>query len=102
MLAVLEVLESAPGRDVVLNLLKMINLVCAVRVVLLKSMNTESKDLQMIATEPGVLENLCLIGAIPVIKTFTGRRYSLQTRLEAATFVGSLTNSALTLQMFIS
>jgi hypothetical protein len=65
---------------------------------------SESADarLQMVATEPSVLENLCLIGAIPILKTFTGRRYSLETRLEAATFVGALTGSALTLQMFIS
>lgn len=82
MLAVLEVLEAAPHRDVVYNLLKLVNL--------------------MIATDPAVLENLCLIGAIPILKTFTGRRYSLAIRLEAATFVGSLTSSALTLQMFIS
>jgi hypothetical protein len=68
------------------------------------SIPSESADArqQMVATEPSVLENLCLIGAIPILKTFTGRRYSLETRLEAATFVGALTGSALTLQMFIS
>jgi hypothetical protein len=56
----------------------------------------------MIAGDASVLENLCLIGAIPVLKVFTGRRYPLETRLQAATFVGSLTSSTLTLQMFIS
>ncbi|KAJ9103878.1 hypothetical protein QFC21_002340 [Naganishia friedmannii] len=82
MLAVLEVLEIKPSRDVTLNLLKIINMT--------------------VAADPGVMEHVCLTGGIPVVMNFISKRYSLETRLEASVFVKSLTSSALTLQMFIS
>ncbi|OCF43911.1 STE/STE11/CDC15 protein kinase [Kwoniella heveanensis CBS 569] len=82
LLAVLEVLESRLSREVAVRLLKIVNL-------------TVTSDVEM-------LESFCLIGGIPVIIPFTSKRHSLETRLEASTFIQQLTRSALTLQMFIS
>ncbi|WVF69329.1 hypothetical protein IAT40_004105 [Kwoniella sp. CBS 6097] len=82
LLAVLEVLESRLSREVAVRLLKLVNLIVAA-------------DVEM-------LESFCLIGGIPVIIPFTSKRHSLETRLEASTFIQQLTRSALTLQMFIS
>ncbi|GHJ83897.1 hypothetical protein NliqN6_0299 [Naganishia liquefaciens] len=82
MLAVLEVLEAKPSRDVTLNLLKIVNMAVTV-------------DLS-------VMEHICLTGGIPIIMNFISKRYSLETRLEASSFVKCLTSSPLTLQMFIS
>ncbi|WVQ96827.1 hypothetical protein IAU59_003934 [Kwoniella sp. CBS 9459] len=82
LLAVLEVLESRLSREVAVRLLKLVNLIV-------------TSDVEM-------LESFCLIGGIPVIIPFTSKRHSLETRLEASTFIQQLTRSALTLQMFIS
>nr|XP_019045791.1 STE/STE11/CDC15 protein kinase [Kwoniella bestiolae CBS 10118]OCF24721.1 STE/STE11/CDC15 protein kinase [Kwoniella bestiolae CBS 10118] len=82
MLAILEVLESRLSRDVAVRLLKLVNLIV-------------TSDLEM-------LESFCLIGGIPVIIPYTSKKHSLETRLEASTFIQQLTSSALTLQMFIS
>ncbi|WRT67650.1 uncharacterized protein IL334_004622 [Kwoniella shivajii] len=82
MLAILEVLESRLSRDVAVRLLKIVNLIV-------------TSDVEM-------LESFCLIGGIPVIIPFTSKKHSLETRLEASTFIQQLTSSALTLQMFIS
>ncbi|KAJ9117782.1 hypothetical protein QFC20_000061 [Naganishia adeliensis] len=103
MLAVLEVLETKPSRDVTLNLLGIVNMA--------------------VAADLSVMEHICLTGGIPVImvsrprglaikhaaqaaniveQNFISKRYSLETRLEASLFVRRLTSSALTLQMFIS
>ncbi|GFZ45328.1 non-specific serine/threonine protein kinase [Saitozyma sp. JCM 24511] len=82
MLAVLEVLESRLSRDVAVRLLKIVNLI--------------------VGTDVDMLESFCLIGGIPVIIPYTSRKHSLETRLEASTFIQQLTRSAITLQMFIS
>ncbi|WVO23738.1 uncharacterized protein IAS62_005094 [Cryptococcus decagattii] len=82
LIAVLEVLESRLRRDVIVRLLKLVNLI--------------------VTSDVELLESFCLIGGIPVIIPYTSKKHSLETRLEASTFVRQLTRSALTLQMFIS
>ncbi|WWD18350.1 hypothetical protein CI109_102800 [Kwoniella shandongensis] len=82
MIAILEVLESRLSRDVAVRLLKLVNMIVI-------------SDVEM-------LESFCLIGGIPVIIPYTSKRHSLETRLEASTFIQQLTRSPLTLQMFIS
>ncbi|KAG9292597.1 hypothetical protein G9A89_006968 [Geosiphon pyriformis] len=48
-------------------------------------------------------ENFCLVGGIPVIKSFTSKRYSYDTRLRAAHFIHHVCNqSTMTLLMFVS
>lgn len=82
LIAVLEVLEARLRRDVIVRLLKLVNLI--------------------VASDVELLESFCLIGGIPVIIPYTSKKHSLETRLEASTFIRQLTRSALTLQMFIS
>ncbi|KAG8761646.1 hypothetical protein FRC14_000030 [Serendipita sp. 396] len=83
MLAILEVLESKPSRDVVLRLLEIINL--------------------LVDADYGILESFCLIGGIPVLMGFTSKKYSSECRLEASKTIRMLCHtSVLTLQMFIS
>ncbi|KIY55323.1 STE/STE11/CDC15 protein kinase [Cryptococcus deuterogattii 99/473] len=82
LIAVLEVLESRLRRDVIVRLLKLVNLI--------------------VTSDVELLESFCLIGGIPVIIPYTSKKHSLETRLEASTFIRQLTRSALTLQMFIS
>lgn len=82
LIAVLEVLESRLSRDVVVRLLKLVNLI--------------------VTSNVELLESFCLIGGIPVIIPYTSKKHSLETRLEASRFIRQLTRSALTLQMFIS
>lgn len=81
-MAVVEVLEARRGRQVNLNLLRIINLV--------------------VAADTTYLESFCLVGGIPTIMLFTSTEHPLETRLEASTFVESLTGTESTLQMFIS
>ena len=48
-------------------------------------------------------ENLCLVGAIPVVMTFTSKRFNHDIRLEAAHFVYAMCSSSnLTLQFVLS
>lgn len=81
-----------------------------------------SPTLQIVINDAGLLESCCHVGGIPVVmvgpstlsrclfwlclciheQTFTSKKYSLDIRLEASTFVRCLSSSALTLQMFIS
>nr|KIR86181.1 STE/STE11/CDC15 protein kinase [Cryptococcus tetragattii IND107] len=68
--------------DVIVRLLKLVNLI--------------------VTSDVELLESFCLIGGIPVIIPYTSKKHSLETRLEASTFIRQLTRSALTLQMFIS
>ncbi|EJU03326.1 Pkinase-domain-containing protein [Dacryopinax primogenitus] len=83
MLAMLEVLESNPSRDVVRRLLHLIN--------------------TLVTCDMGILESFCLIGGIPVVMSFTSKKFSTECRVEASNFVRSLcTSSPMTLQMFIS
>ncbi|QRV77490.1 kinase domain protein [Ceratobasidium sp. AG-Ba] len=83
MLAILEVLESKPSRDVTIRLLKIVNL--------------------LVGGDLGFLESFCLIGGIPVVMAFTTKKYSTECRVEASNFIRVLCHtSVLTLQMFIS
>ncbi|GJJ15641.1 hypothetical protein Clacol_009919 [Clathrus columnatus] len=83
LLAILEVLESKPSRDVVLKLMQIVNL--------------------LVISDIGILESFCLIGGIPVLMGFTSKKYSSECRLEASNFIRLLCHSSvLTLQMFIS
>ncbi|KAH7337093.1 hypothetical protein B0J17DRAFT_718990 [Rhizoctonia solani] len=83
MLTILEVLESKPSRDVIILLLKIINL--------------------LVTSDLGFLESFCLIGGIPVVMSFTTKKYSTECRVEASNFIRVLCQtSVLTLQMFIS
>ncbi|KAH8830757.1 hypothetical protein DL96DRAFT_1594203 [Flagelloscypha sp. PMI_526] len=83
MLAILEVLEGKCGRDVILRLLRIVNL--------------------LVNADLGFLESFCLIGGIPVMMGFTSKKYPSECRLEASEFIRLLCHtSVLTLQMFIS
>ncbi|KAK8244262.1 hypothetical protein HDK90DRAFT_516974 [Phyllosticta capitalensis] len=82
MLPMLEILESTPSRDVILNLLKIVNII--------------------ILDNVEIQENLCFIGGIPIITRFAHRKYSSEIRQEAAAFVRQMyQTSTLTLQMFV-
>ncbi|KZS90479.1 hypothetical protein SISNIDRAFT_475331 [Sistotremastrum niveocremeum HHB9708] len=83
MLAILEILESKPSREVALKLLQIVNL--------------------LVTADIGFLESFCLIGGIPVMMGFTSKKYSAESRIEASNFVRLLCHtSVLTLQMFIA
>ncbi|KAJ7202878.1 hypothetical protein GGX14DRAFT_653362 [Mycena pura] len=83
MLAILEVLEGKCSRDVSMRLLQMINL--------------------LVNANLGFLESFCLIGGIPVMMSFTSKRFPSECRLEASNFIRLLCHtSVMTLQMFIS
>ncbi|KAG8995688.1 hypothetical protein FRB94_008863 [Tulasnella sp. JGI-2019a] len=83
LLAIVDVLEGSPSREVIAKLLRIVNL--------------------LVLADVGTLEGFCLIGGIPVVMTFTTKKYSSECRLEASHFVRLLCHSSvLTLQMFIS
>lgn len=82
-LPILEILDSCRNRDVVSNLLKIVNAV--------------------IFDDYEVQENLCFVGGIPIINRFASKKYPREIRLEAAAFVQQMyQSSVLTLQMFVS
>ncbi|KAJ7211039.1 hypothetical protein B0H12DRAFT_389215 [Mycena haematopus] len=83
MLAILEVLEGKCSRDVSMRLLQIINL--------------------LVNANLGFLESFCLIGGIPVMMSFTSKKFPSECRLEASNFIRLLCHtSVMTLQMFIS
>ena len=83
MLPILEILETCRNRDVIINLLKIVN--------------------GIMYDDVEIQENLCFVGGIPIITKFASKRYSSEIRLEAAAFVRQMfQTSTLTLQMFIS
>lgn len=83
MLPILEILDTCERRDVVLRLLKIVNMIIF-----------ENQEIQ---------ENLCFVGGIPIITKFAHKKYTSEIRLEAAAFVRQMyQTSLLTLQMFIS
>ena len=83
MLPILEILETCRHRDVIFNLLKIVN--------------------GIISNDVEIQENLCFVGGIPIITKFASRKYSSEIRLEAAAFVRQMfQTSTLTLQMFVS
>jgi hypothetical protein len=83
MLPILEILEICDRKDVLLRLLKIVNLIVFE--------NVET------------LENLCFVGGIPIISVFAHKKFSSEIRHEAAAFVRQICQtSTLALQMFIS
>lgn len=83
MLPMLEILEGCRRRDIIFNLLKIIN--------------------SIIYNDYEIQENLCFVGGIPIINEFASKKYPREIRLEAATFVQQMyQSSTLTLQMFVS
>ncbi|MCJ1473058.1 hypothetical protein MMC13_001707 [Lambiella insularis] len=83
MLPILEILESCRRRDIIFNLLRIVNLITF--------------------DEVEIQENLCFVGGIPIITKFASKRYSSEIRLQAADFVRQMyQTSTLTLQMFVS
>ncbi|KAJ3845006.1 armadillo-type protein [Lentinula raphanica] len=83
MLAILEVLEGYHSREIVLQLLRIVNL--------------------LVTENVSFLESFCLVGGIPVVMGFTSKRFPSECRLEASNFIRLLCHtSVLTLQMFIS
>ena len=83
MLPILEILESCKRRDVIADLLRLVNLI--------------------ILDDVEVQENLCFVGGIPIITKFASRKYPSDIRIEAATFVQQMCEtSTLTLQMLVS
>jgi len=83
MLPILEILETSERREIILRLLKIVNMIIF-----------ENQEIQ---------ENLCFVGGIPIITKFAHKKYTSEIRLEAAAFVRQMyQTSLLTLQMFIS
>ncbi|KAH8693148.1 serine-threonine kinase SepH [Talaromyces proteolyticus] len=83
MLPMLEILEGCRRRDIIFNLLKIINWI--------------------IYNDYEIQENLCFVGGIPIINEFASKKYPQEIRLEAAAFVQQMyQSSTLTLQMFVS
>ncbi|KAI1970674.1 Protein kinase of the Mitotic Exit Network [Ophidiomyces ophidiicola] len=83
MLPILEILDTCRRRDVISNLLKIVN--------------------SIIFNDFEVQENLCFVGGIPIINKFASKKYPREIRLEAAAFVQQMyQTSTLTLQMFVS
>lgn len=83
MLPILEILETCRHRDILCNLLKIVN-------------TTIFSDVE-------IQENLCFVGGIPIITKFASKKYPSEIRLEAAAFVRQMfQTSTLTLQMFVS
>ncbi|KAF9362321.1 hypothetical protein BGX34_006409 [Mortierella sp. NVP85] len=79
----LDLIENCNQQNLVLKLLKVLNL--AIR---------GNIELQ---------ESLCLVGAIPVLLRYTSRRYSKEIQMAAAIFIQHICHTnTLTLQMFIS
>lgn len=83
MLPILEILDMCRRRDIITNLLKIVNAI--------------------IFDDYEIQENLCFIGGIPIINEFASKKYPQEIRLEAAAFVQQMyQTSTLTLQMFVS
>ncbi|KAG4306386.1 hypothetical protein PORY_000374 [Pneumocystis oryctolagi] len=83
MLPILEILDVCQRRDLIFQLLKIVNIVV--------DGNVEAQ------------ENLCFIGGIPVIIKFASKKYPYDIRIEAAFFVKMLyQSSSVVLQMFLS
>ena len=83
MLPILELLETCRHRDIIGNLLRIVNTIV--------KGDTETQ------------ENLCFVGGIPIITQFASKRFPSEIRLEAAAFIKQMFEaSTLTLQMFVS
>ncbi|OCK83656.1 Pkinase-domain-containing protein [Lepidopterella palustris CBS 459.81] len=82
MLPILEILGTNPPRDIVLRLLKIVNMI--------------------ILEDAEAQESLSFLGGIPIVSGFSHKKYPSEIRKEAAAFVRQMyQTSTLTLQMFI-
>ncbi|KAK0564035.1 Protein kinase of the Mitotic Exit Network [Tilletia horrida] len=82
-LTIVQMLEVTRAKSVIGGLLSVVNLI--------------------IEDDPGAQETLCLIGAIPVVMTFTSKRFSHGFRQQAAQFLFTMcSTSSLTLQFVLS
>ena len=83
MLPILEILETCRHRDIIFNLLRIVN------TIIFNDVETQ--------------ENLCFVGGIPIITKFASKKHPSEIRLEAAAFTRQLfQTSTLALQMFVS
>lgn len=83
MLPILEILETCRHRDIVFNLLRIVNTI--------------------IFNNVEIQENLCFVGGMPIITKFASKKHPSEIRLEAAAFIRQMfQTSTLTLQMFVS
>ena len=83
MLPILEILESCRHRDIIFNLLRIVN------TIIFGDVETQ--------------ENVCFVGGIPIITRYASKRFPSEIRLEAAAFIRQMfQTSTLTLQMFVS
>ena len=83
MLPILEILETCRHRDIIFNLLRIVNTI--------------------IFSDVESQENLCFVGGIPIITQYASKRFPSEIRLEAAAFIRQMfQTSTLTLQMFVS
>ena len=83
MLPLLEILETCKRRDIILDLLKVINAIVL-------------PDVQL-------QENVCFLGGVAIIAQYASRKYPNDIRVEAASFVEAMCySSTLGLQMFVS
>lgn len=83
MLPILEILETCRHRDIIFNLLKIVNTI--------------------ISGDVETQENVCFVGGIPIITHYASKRFPSEIRLEAAAFIRQMfETSTLTLQMFVS
>ena len=83
MLPILEILETSRHRDIIFNLLRIVN------TIIFGDVETQ--------------ENLCFVGGIPLITRYASKKFPSEIRLEAAAFVRQMfQTSTLTLQMFVS
>ncbi|KAG0217908.1 hypothetical protein BGX33_009207 [Mortierella sp. NVP41] len=79
----LDLIENSKHQNLILKLLNILNMV--------------------IRNDFALQENLCLVGAIPVLIKYTSKRYGKEIQLAAALFIQQICHAnSLTLQMFIS
>src|SRR6202012_3223890 len=97
MLPILEILEVSERKDIILRLLKVINLVGRF------PGNTWLLTVKITFENVEMLENLCFVGGIPIVSEFALKQLSTEIRHEAAAFVRQICQtSTLALQMFVS
>ncbi|KAL9101893.1 MAG: hypothetical protein Q9163_002888 [Psora crenata] len=83
MLPILEILEMTRHRNIIFNLLRIVN------TIIFGDVETQ--------------ENLCFVGGIPIITKYASKKFPSEIRLEAAAFIRQMfQTSTLTLQMFVS
>jgi hypothetical protein len=82
MLSILSILETCRRRDVIFNLLKLVNAI--------------------IFNDYEVQQNLCFVGGIPIINEFISKKYPEKSDWKRPRSLSRCIASTLTLQMFVS